>query len=93
MIACEPTVSVEVVKVATALLLSVPVPSVVVPSWKVTVPVGVPEVLEVIVEVNVTTVPLDAEAPELTTAALVAADVMVSVTAGEVLAGNLESPP
>ena len=81
---------------ATALLFSVPVPSVVTPSRKVTVPVGVPEVLEAIVEVNVTAVPLDAEAAEETSAAVVAegaACVMVSVSASEVLALNLESPP
>ena len=51
-----PTASVDVVKVATALLFSVPVPSVVVPSRKVTVPVGVP-VLAANVAVNVTGVP------------------------------------
>jgi len=91
-----PTVSVDVEKVATALLFSVPVPSVVVPLRKVTVPVGVPEVLEVTVEVNVTGVPLDAEAAEETSAAVVAvgADcVMASVSAGEVLGANLGSPP
>ena len=43
MIECDPTDSVEVLKVATPLLLSVPVPRVVEPSLKVTVPVGVPE--------------------------------------------------
>ena len=52
-----PTVRVEVVKVATALLFSVPVPSVVVPSKKVTVPVGVPGELDVIVAAKVTGVP------------------------------------
>jgi len=88
-----PTVSVEVEKVATALLFSVPVPSVVAPSRKVTVPVGVPEVLEVIVEVNVTAMPLNAEAAELISAAVVADCVMVSVSAGEVLGANLGSPP
>jgi len=91
-----PTASVEVDRVATALLFSIPVPSVVAPSRKVTVPVGVPEVLEVIVEVNVTAVPLDAEAAEETSAAVVAegADcAMVSVSAGEVLGANLGSPP
>jgi hypothetical protein len=89
---CVPTVSVEVVKVATALLFNVPVPSMVVPSRKATVPVGVPEVLDVIVVVNVTGAPLDAEAAELTNAVVVAADVMVSVAAAEVLALKLESP-
>jgi hypothetical protein len=91
-----PTGSVDVVRAATALLFNVPVPSEVVPSRKVTVPVGVPEVLDVTVAVNVTAAPLDTEAAELTNAAVVgvaAAGVMVSVTAREVLAANLESPP
>ena len=96
MIECVPTVSVDVVKVATPLLFNVPVPSAVVPSRKVTVPVGVPEVLEVIVAVNITGAPLDAEAAELTNAVLVAVvafDVMLSATAADVLAAKLESPP
>jgi hypothetical protein len=95
-IECVPTVSVDVVKVATALLFSVPLPIVVVPSRKVTVPVGVPVVLDVIVALNVTGLPLEAEAAELTNAAAVAAGataVMVSVTATEVVVVNLESPP
>lgn len=90
--ACAPTVSVEVVKVATALPLSVPVPRLVAPSRKVTVPVGVPEVLEVIVAVKVTAAPLDAEGAELRRTAVVAARVTVSVTGAEVLAVKLESP-
>jgi hypothetical protein len=88
-----PTVSVDVVKVATALLFKDPVPSEVVPSKKVTVPVGVPELLDVIVAVNATGAPLDAEAAELTSTAVVAARVMVSDTAAEVLPRKLESPP
>jgi hypothetical protein len=92
-IECVPTASVEVVKVATPLLFSVPVPSAVVPSRKVTVPVGVPETLDVIVAVNVTGAPLDAEAAELTSTEVVAARVMVSETAAEVLAAKLELPP
>jgi hypothetical protein len=92
---CVPTVSVDVVKVATALAFSVPIPSVVAPSRKVAVPVGVPEVLDVIVAVNVTGAPPDAEGAELTNAVVVAtvtAGVTVSVTAAEVLAAKLESP-
>jgi len=89
---CAPTVSVEVVKVATAVLLSVPVPRVVAPSRKVTVPVGMPDVMEVIVAVKVTAAPLDAEGAELSKTAVVAARATVSVTAGEVLAVKLESP-
>ena len=87
-----PTVSVDVVKVATALLFSAPVPSVVVPSRKATVPVGVPEVLDSIVAVNVTAAPLDAEAAELTNAAVVDASVMVSFTAAEVLPARFALP-
>ena len=49
---CVPRANVEVVKVALP-LLSVPVPRVVDPSLKVTVPVGVPP-LEVTVAVKVT---------------------------------------
>jgi len=89
-------VSADVVKVATPPPLSVPVPSVVVPSRKVTVPVGVPEVLDVIVAVKVTGAPPDAESAELTNAAVVAlaaAGVMVSAKAADVLAVKLESPP
>src|SRR5580704_1979220 len=88
---CAPTVSVEVVKVATAALLSVPVPRLVVLSKKVTVPAGVPEVLEVIVAVKVTAAPLEAEGAELSKTAVVAARVTVSVTGGEVLAAKLAS--
>lgn len=87
-----PTASVDVVKVVTALLFSVPVPSVVVPSRKVTVPVGVPELLDVIVAVNVTGTPLDTEAAELTNAAAVAASVMDSVTAAEVQLAKVALP-
>ena len=91
-----PTASVDVVKVATPLLFNGSVPSAVVPSTNVTVPVGVLEVLDVIVAVNVTAAPLAAEAAELTSTAVVAvvaAGVMVSVTATEVLAVKLGSPP
>ena len=92
MIECVPTVSVDDVKVATPLLFNVPVPRVVVPSRKVTVPVGVPEVLEVIVAVNVAGAPLGAEAAELTNAVVAAARVMVSVTAAEVLGAKFALP-
>jgi hypothetical protein len=90
-----PTVRVDVRKAATPLVLSMPVPSVVVPSRKVTVPVGVPKLLDVMVAVNVTGAPLDAEVVELTNAAVVAVaatGIMVSVSANEVLDVNLESP-
>lgn len=90
-----PTASVDVVKVATPLPLSVPVPRAIVPSRKVTVPVGVPEVPDLIVAVNVTGAPLDVEAAELTNAvvvALAAAGVMVSITAAEVLPAKFVLP-
>ena len=82
----------DVVKVATALLFNDPVPRVVVPSRKVTVPVGVPELLDVIAAVNVKGVPLDAEAAELTKATVVAAPVMVSAIAAEVLLAKFALP-
>jgi hypothetical protein len=85
-------VSVDVVKVATSLPFRVALPSVLVPSRKVSVPVGVPEVLDVVVAVNVTGAPLDAEAAELTNTALVAANAMVSVTAAEVLPAKFALP-
>jgi hypothetical protein len=90
-----PTVSVDVVKVATAPPFSVPLPSVVVPSRKVTVPVGAPDVVDVIVAVNVTGAPLDAEAAELTNTVVVAAGataVIVSVSAAEVLLAKVALP-
>lgn len=83
-------------KVATAALLSVAFATEIVPSRKATVPVGVPELGEVIVAVNVTGAPLDVEGAELSKAVLVAAAAagrMVSVTAAEVLAMKLESAP
>ena len=66
---CEPTPSDEVVKVACADPLSVPVPSVATPSLNVTVPVGVPVPGEftVTVAVNVTDWPnTDGFVPEAT---------------------------
>jgi hypothetical protein len=92
LIECIPAKSVEVVNVATAPLFSVPVPSVVVPSRKATVPVGVPEVLVVIVAVNVTGAPLEAEGAELSNAAVVAAGAIVSTIAAEVLLAKLALP-
>lgn len=87
-----PTASADVVKVATALLFNVPVPTVAVPSRKVTVPVGVPKLVDVIVAVNVIEAPLDAEAAELSNAAVVGASVMVSVIAAEVLLPKFALP-
>jgi hypothetical protein len=92
---CVPTASVDVVKVATPLPFNAPVPRVVVPSRKVTIPVGVPEVLDRIVAVNVSGAPLDAEAEELTITAVVPAGtavVMISVSAPEVLLAKVALP-
>lgn len=91
-IECIPAKSVEVVNAATAPLFSVPAPSVIVPSRKVTVPVGVPEVLDVIVAVKVTGAPLEAEGAELSNAAVVATAVIVSMIAAEVLLAKLALP-
>jgi hypothetical protein len=91
-IGCVPTESADVVKVATALLLSVPLPRVAVPSRKVTVPVSVPEALELIVAVKVTAAPLDAETAELSKAVVVGAKVMLSETTGEVLLAKVALP-
>ena len=90
-----PTVSVDVVNVAIALLFKAPLPSEAVPSRNVTIPVGIPEVGEVTVAVNVTGLPLDAEVAELTNATTVGAvtsGVMVSITAVEVLLAKLALP-
>jgi len=94
-IKCVPTVSVEVVNVATAPLVKAPVPSEAVPSRNVAIPVGIPEVGEVTVAVNVTWLPLDAEMAELTNATVVGAvtaGVMVSITAVEVLPAKFPLP-
>lgn len=60
MIECVPTVSVEVANVATWELFKVPVPKAVVPSLKVTVPVGKVEPVVVTVAVKVTETPENA---------------------------------
>lgn len=54
MIECDPTASRDVCNVAIAEPFSVPALSVIVPSMKLTVPVGVPDVVLVTVAVNVT---------------------------------------
>lgn len=87
-----PAASAEVVNVATALLFSVPVPSEVAPSRKATAPVGVPALEDMIVAVNVTGAPLGAESAELSNAAVVGANVIVSVTAAEALAAKFALP-
>ena len=67
-------------------LLNVPVPSVALPSLKVTVPVGVPEVPGVALPVNVTFGPCVDRFRELVTIVVVGAAFVVSVRAAEVLA-------
>jgi hypothetical protein len=90
---CVPAESVEVVKAATALAFRAPVPTLVALSRKVTVPVGVPEVLDMMVAVNVTGAPVDDAAAELTSVAVVGASVTVSVMAAEMLLAKFALPP
>ena len=69
MIVCVAAINAEVAKVATRELLSVPVPSVVVPSLNVTTPVGTPapEVVAATVAVKVTDWPnTEGFVPEVT---------------------------
>jgi hypothetical protein len=73
-----PTARVVVEKVATPLLFSVPVPSIALPSEKLTVP-DTPPLVVVTVAVKVTVVPNVAGEPEVATAVTVAAGVMASV--------------
>ena len=87
----DPTGKLEIMKVATPVLLSVPVPSTVAPDLKVTVPVGVPAA-EVMVAVKVTACPeTDGFCDELMDAA-VGALLTFCATTGEVLAAKVESP-
>jgi hypothetical protein len=64
---CIPPLRLEVVNVALSLAFSIPVPRVVPPSWKVTVPVGVPPE-PVMVAVNVTAWPKTEALSELASA-------------------------
>ena len=86
---CEPTASVEVENVAWP-ALSVPVPSVVVPSRNVTEPVGVPTA--VTVAVKVTACPAVEGFSEEATAVVVGWPITVCVSAVEVLPANVVSP-
>lgn len=91
-IECEPTVSEVVVNVAVPEPFSVPVPSVVVPSLKVTVPVGVPETRPFTTAVNVTDPPENAGFV-LDVSAVVVFCCTTCVNTAEVLARLLASPP
>src|SRR5580658_2184914 len=95
MIECVPTLKPDVLKVATPEPFNVAVPRTVVPSSKVTVPVGVPEpgALAVTVVVNVTDWPKsDGLADELTLV-LVPSSPTVWLTADDVLPVKSLSPP
>jgi hypothetical protein len=94
-IECIPTARFEVVNVATPEPFSVPVPSVLVPSMNVTVPVGVvPPVGGTTVAVNVTLLPtVMLLAVVISVVVLVPiAAVTVTITAVEVLPAKLVSP-
>ena len=91
MIECVPAVENEVARVALP-ELSVAVPSEVVPSRKVTVPVAVEGVT---VAVSVTVAPVATDVGEAVSAVVVAVSVEVTVmlTAGEVLVAKVVDPP
>jgi hypothetical protein len=87
-----PVASALVVNVAAAEAFNAPVPSVVAPSLNVTLPVGVPAIVEVIVAVNVTDCPnVDGLTDEMT-AVTVAGKFTDCVTVFEVLAAKFASP-
>lgn len=91
---CEPTVSVEVVNVAFPVPSSVWLPSVVVPSLNVTLPVGVPlpGELAVTVAVNVTACPNTVVPEDDVTRVVLPSGFTTSLMAGEVLPVKLVSP-
>lgn len=91
---CEPTASTEVLRVADP-ELSAPVPSVVVPSLKVTVPVGVPApgASAFTIAVNVTGCPNTEGLVELASDVVVLAVFTVCVKIAEVLVAKLLLPP
>ena len=89
---CDPTVRVEVEKVATP-ATSVPLPTCIVPSKNVTLPVGVRLLLPVIVAVNVTLWPAVAGFRLLVRVVAVVAALITSVNVLEVDAELLASPP
>ena len=91
---CEPTASTEVLRVADP-ELSAPVPRVLAPSLKVTVPVGVPApgANAFTVAVNVTCCPNNDGLVELASDVAVLAVLTVCVTIAEVLVAKLLLPP
>ena len=91
MIEWAPSVNVEVAKVAFPLLRA-PVPSVVVPSLNVTVPVGVPAVEDFTVAVKVTELPKVEGFNEEVTEVEVATLFTVWVNTAEVLVRKVELP-
>jgi hypothetical protein len=94
-IECEPTLRVLVANVATPEPSSVPVPTVVAPSLKVTVPVGIPEpgALAVTVAVKVTDCPNEEGFALEVRAVVVGSLFTVWVRMVEVLVLKLPSPP
>jgi hypothetical protein len=88
---CVPIASALAVKVATPLAFNVPVPSVVVPSTKVTVPAGMP-FGEVTVAVKVTGVPVAVGEAVVARAVVVGKKPIVSVTVFDVEPVNALSP-
>src|SRR6266487_4300184 len=83
----------EVANVVWPRASSVPVPSVVVPSLKVTVPVGVPKLWSETVAVNVTDWPNTEGFVEEVNVVVVLSLLTVCVSVGEVLPLTLASPP
>ena len=93
--ACVPTANAVVLKVACPALFSVAVPSTVVMSLKVTVPVGfpLPGALACTVAVNVTACPTTAGFTLEVTPVVVASFWTTSLYPGVALARKLPSPP
>ena len=89
-----PTAKEDVLKVATPLLFKVPVPSVVGPSLKVTVPPAIPApgVVVATVAVKVTDCPKTEGVPEVISAVVVLALFTTWLTGELVLVRKLESP-
>src|SRR5271157_1387248 len=89
---CDPAASPAVLKLACP-PLSVPVPSVAPPFLKVTMPVGVPVVVDFTVAVKVTVAPKAAGFFDETTETELPALLTFWIRGGDVLPANFESPP